>query len=201
MPSTASTRLLVLLGLVLPATLAEASLLAPMTTRQLVERAERILVGVVEEQSARWTGEGQSSIVTDVRIRVTRAMRGVREGEVITVRRLGGVVGEIGMRVFGEPTYTVGEEVVLFAERRGDAYYSVGMALGKLHVYSEGGRKLVQTDLQGAELLGPDGRVQRLVPQRRTLDDLLQEVGALMQQVGPPAQAPIKKAAPAGVRP
>src|SRR6185436_3718004 len=122
---------------------AAASLLVPLDTAQLVARAERIVVGTVVGQKSHWTDDG-ATIVTDVRVRVTGAMLGAREGEIITVRRLGGTVKDVGMRVFGEASYSDGEEVLLFAERRGDAYFSVGMTQGTLHVTSQGGRKMAQ---------------------------------------------------------
>ena len=39
----------------------------------------------------------------------------------MVVRREGGSVGGIAMKVFGAPQFTPGEEVVVFIERRGGA--------------------------------------------------------------------------------
>lgn len=161
-----------LAALLLPAAPpAGASVLLPLDTAQLVARAERIVVGTVVGQESRWA-DGGSTIVTDVRIRVTRAVLGAREGEIITVRRLGGTVGEIGMRVFGEASFQDGEEVLLFAERRGGAYYSVGMTQGTLHITQQGGRRMAQVVLGGAEILGRTG----VTPGVRPLEEVLDEV-------------------------
>jgi hypothetical protein len=161
---------------------AEASVLVPLDTRALVERAERIVVGVVEGQTSRWLDESRTTIVTDVRIRVQRAMLGAQPGEVITVRRLGGTVDGIGMRVHGEASYTQGEEVLVFTERRGASSFAVGMAQGKMHVATEDGRRVVRVDLGGAELLGPGVAVTAQPAGPRPLEDLIRDIQSLVAQ-------------------
>ena len=164
---------------------ASASQLMALDTTQLVSRAERIVIGTVLDQQSRWTGGG--TIVTDVRVRVSTGMLGAKDGEIITVRRLGGEVKDVGMKVFGEASFQNGEEVMVFAERRGDAYFSVGMSQGTLHMTTENGRKMTQHLLTGAELVG---KAQvRTGP--RPLDEVVQEIrGAIAQksaQKRPPA--------------
>lgn len=160
---------------------AHASVLVPLDTRALVDRAERIVVGVVEGQTARWLDESRTTIVTDVRVRVQRAMLGAQPGEVITVRRLGGSVDGVGMRVHGEASFSQGEEVLLFTERRGASSFAVGMAQGKLHVAVEDGRRVVRPDLAGAELLG-QGLTAAAAAGPRPLEDVLREIQSLVAQ-------------------
>lgn len=178
---------------------AGASILQTLDTPELVRRAEHILVGTVEGQRSHWADESHSAIVTDVNIRVTTALRGARAGDVVTVRRLGGTVDGIGMRVFGEASYAAGEEVLLFAERRGEALYAVGMTQGKLHVNRDGVTKSVSVDLQGAELLPPasgplqpqPGGPSPAAQRARPLKDVLKEVSALVlkDEKGAPRKA------------
>lgn len=184
---------LLLMGLLSLAGGALATQLEPLDLGALTARASHIVVGVVEGQRALWSDAARSSIVTEVRVRVTRGMRGAREGEVVTLRRLGGSVDGIGMRVVGEAGFSVGEEVLLFAEPRGEALSAVGMAQGKLHVATEGGRKVVYGSLAGAELVPGAGAARAAATAGpRPLDDVLREVAALVQQ-----KAPSKAAAPA----
>lgn len=168
---------------------ARASVLVPVSAEEMVARAERVVVGTVEGQQSRWADLGHTVIVTDVRVRVTRGMRGAKDGEVITVRHLGGTVDEIGMRVYGEARYAAGEEVLLFLERRGAAYFSVGMTQGKLHITPADDKnpRRVHADLQGAELLQSGRPVAPTGP--RPLDDVLREVSALIQRIPPRTQA------------
>src|SRR5207248_4291551 len=109
-----------------------------------------------EKSESRWTADRQA-IFTEVTVRVARVYKGaVKPGETVTVRREGGVVDGIGMRVFGAPSFTVGEEVLVFVETRGGAPYTVGMTQGKLHVTTAAdGRKLVASDLSSVAFTKP----------------------------------------------
>src|SRR5262249_42942165 len=111
---------------------ASASVLQKLSLAELAGRADRALVGTVEEGKPQLLGGNY--IVTDVRIRCTRELLGVPQGSVFTVRHLGGEVGELGQRVYGEASYRVGEEVLVLAEERSGAFYAVGMAQGALHI-------------------------------------------------------------------
>jgi hypothetical protein len=57
--------------------------------------------------------------------------------------------------VFGAAQFAVGEEVVLFVEKRGAASWVVGMAQGKLRVVlqPDGTRQVAAPDLTGIALL------------------------------------------------
>lgn len=144
----------VLAGTVQLPTPACASVLKKLSLAELAGRADRVLVGTVEEVKPRMIGGNY--IVTDVRIRCTREVLGVPEGSVFTVRHLGGEVGELGQKVFGEASYRVGEEVLLLAEERAGSFYAVGMAQGALHIErdAQSGERRVRVDLSGAELHG-----------------------------------------------
>lgn len=132
---------------------AAASVLIKLGLSDLAGRASRVMVGTVEAVTPRMI---DSYIVTDVRIRCTRELLGVPVGAVFTVRHLGGEVGEIGQRVYGEASYRVGEEILLLAEERGGSFYAVGMAQGALHIErdAQSGERRVRVDLAGAELQG-----------------------------------------------
>ncbi len=136
---------------------APASVLVKLSLGELAGRADRALVGTVEEVRSRFLGDG-GYIVTEVRVRCTRELLGVPAGTVFTVTHLGGEVGEIGQKVFGEASYQVGQEVLLLAEERVGAFFAVGMAQGALHIEREphSGERRVRVELAGAELQGPN---------------------------------------------
>ena len=167
---------LVVAGVICVAFAAQATVLVPLDTRALTERADRVVLGTVESQVARWTDDRQA-IYTDVTVRVTRAYKGaVKPGERVVVRREGGVVDGVGMRVFGAAGFTVGEEVVLFLEMRGGAPYTVGMTQGKLRVTVDNeGIKHVAAALGEVAFTRADAGRQALQPPRR-LDDFEREV-------------------------
>lgn len=117
--------------------LATATTMLPLDLPALTAHAEVVIAGRVTALRATWT-EDHEAIYTDVTLHIERVLAGpLRVGQDLVVRREGGVVDGIGMKVFGAPSFAKDEEVVLFVERRGAARYVVGMAQGKLHVYTD----------------------------------------------------------------
>jgi hypothetical protein len=141
-------KLLALAAAICVASLAHATVLVPLDTRALTERADRVVLGNVESQVSRWTDDHQA-IYTDVTIRVEKTYKGaLKPGDTVVVRREGGVVDGIGMRVYGAAAFAAGEEVLVFVENRGGAAYTVGMTQGKLRVLTGAdGVKRVQPSL------------------------------------------------------
>ncbi len=165
-----------------PATLLTLSLLllapagarpATFAARSVEESArtsDAVVRGTVLGMSSRWLG---ARIVTDVEIAVASAWKGQPGGRVV-VTVPGGVVGDLGQRVDAAPTFTVGEDVVVFVERapRGDMLRVNGLALGKFRV--AGG--LATPDTDGARFAGgPIAAGEKLV-QPMTVDELERRV-------------------------
>jgi hypothetical protein len=169
-------KLFVVAGVFCVAFAAHATVMVPLDTKALTARADRIVLGTVESQVARWTDDHQA-IYTDVTVRVTRAYKGaVKQGERVVVRREGGVVDGLGMRVFGAAEFTVGEEIVVFLEMRGGAAYTVGMTQGKLRVSAgSDGVKHVAAALGDVAFVRSDAAKQALQSPRR-LDDFEREI-------------------------
>jgi len=159
---------------------ARATVLVPLDTKAMTERADRVVLGTVVAQVSRWTGDHQA-IYTDVTIRVARAYKGaLKPGDTVVVRREGGSVDGIGMRVYGAAQFGIGEEVLLFVETRGGAAYTVGMTQGKLRVTTGAdGIKRVAANLADVAFTRPDARTLALQPRR--LDDLEREIQAYVR--------------------
>lgn len=160
---------------------AHATVLVPLDERALTARAERIVLGVVESEVSRWTHD-HDAIYSDVTIRVERAYKGaVAPGQRIVVRREGGVVDGMGMRVYGAASFVVGEEVVVFTETRGNAAWTVGMTQGKLHVAvgADGVKRVAAALGDVAFTRAPNAATQSLAQPRR-LDDFERELRAYL---------------------
>lgn len=170
----------VLGALLLLGGVARATVLAPLDTRALTERADRVVLGTVESQVARWTDDHEA-IYTDVTIRVTKSYKGpVAPGQTLVVRREGGVVDGIGMRVYGAASFAVGEEVLVFLETRGGATYTVGMTQGKLRVFvGADGQKHVAANLADVAFTRADAHVA-LGPRR--LDDVERQIRSYVRK-------------------
>lgn len=187
--------LALLLALFSPPT-ASASVVVPLDLDALCDHSAAIVLGRVEARESRWT-EDHSAIYTDVTVRVLDALKGeARPGDTVVVRRLGGSVDGMGMKVFGEASYALGEEVVVFLERRGGpgnevpgVLWTVGMAQGKLRVATVNGQPMALRDLSGLSLLRAS-KAQAPSPNPATelrahipLDELLRTVRARVQVV------------------
>jgi hypothetical protein len=156
---------------------ARATVLVPLDTQGLTERADRVVLGIVEAQESRWSPD-HSVIFTEAKVRVTKSYKGAAQpGDVILVRREGGSAGGIGMRVSGAATFTVGEELLVFLEQRGTITWTVGMTQGKLSVVTgSDGIKRVAPNLAGvAWEHAPDAKARAAMVPRR-LDDVEREI-------------------------
>jgi hypothetical protein len=179
--AVAAMKLLAVAAVILVGAAAEATVLVPLDTRALAERADRVVLGTVESTTPRWTSDHQA-IYTDVTIRVEKTYKGtLKPGDTVVVRREGGVVDGIGMRVYGAPHFTVGEEVVVFLEKRGGATYTVGMTQGKLRVVigADGVKRVSANFADVAFTQTPSADAQKLAQPRR-LDDFERELGKIV---------------------
>jgi hypothetical protein len=164
---------------------ASASLVQALSLAELTSGAEQVFVGRVIAEESHY--DEHERIVTDVRLQVEEPVKGrLAAGQSVTIRRQGGVVGDIGTRVLGEPSFQSGETVVLFAARQGreGVMRTVGMAQGALRVFDEGGRRWVRSAPGDAAIVkrsatGALVRAEVAVPSPRRLDDLLSEVRTL----------------------
>lgn len=100
---------------------------------EFVSRAAVIAVAQAESSESRWEN---GRIVTYTTVVVRQPVRGAADGTRLAIGTLGGEVGGIGQRVFGEPRLRVGERYLVFLERPDgrDWWRPVGMAQGILPV-------------------------------------------------------------------
>lgn len=167
---------------------ARASVLTKLSLADMTARAEHVFWGRVERLESKFVQGHDGVIITEVQIRCQRSIRGAKEGSLVTVRHLGGTVGELGQKVFGEASYQVGEEVVLLAELREGSLYAVGMAQGKLHIDRSTGSPRVQVDLGGAELVTPNGLDRSPTAQGIALDTLIGQLSDLARRIPSPSE-------------
>jgi hypothetical protein len=165
---------------------AHASLVEALDLPALVSSSEHVLVGRVLSETSHYDERGQ--IVTDPALQVEETLKGDRApGAAIVVRRLGGEVDDIGMRVAGEAHFTVGESVLLFGARvrSGGALRAVGMAQGAIRIVEKNGERWAQSAAGGVSAVRRDtqGRLKSAklaVPAPRKLDELLGEIRTLV---------------------
>jgi len=99
--------------------------------------ATHILVGEVKSIESRWEEPGPT-IYSYVKIRVKECLKGSIEDEEVTVKMLGGEVGDVGLIVSSESIFAVGEKVKVFLELMESGEFTVvGGQLGKVLLSSE----------------------------------------------------------------
>ena len=177
---------LLLVGL--PTSPANGSIVQALELDELVARADRIILGRVLFSESFQRGNGQ--LGTWHRIEVERELRGSAPDErEVMVETMGGQIGDIGMRVEGEPSFSVGERVLVFVRDGGPytAFRPVGMGQGVMRVRMERGVETVTQNREGLMLMrrNAQGRLERslgALPQPEGLDTLLSRLRDLVEQ-------------------
>jgi hypothetical protein len=166
-----------------------ATSIEALDLRTLVGDADHVVVGTVVGIEARY--DHLDRIVTDATIRVEERMLGeTAVGGEVTVRSLGGAIGEVGLRIEGEPIFVAGERVLVFARlHRGERVLrAVGMSQGVMPIRDVGGAEMALPGGEGLALLarGSDGRL-RAAPaaliEPEPLDSVLARVRELVAEL------------------
>jgi hypothetical protein len=173
---------------ILIATSARASQVIHLDTRGLVRESSDIVIGQVEDQSAHWNAE-HTRIVTDVTVHVTQRLKGAA-AERITLQQWGGEIDGLRYAIPGAPSFTRGEEALLFVWRDAQGRPQVdGLAQGKFEIRRDPatGERLVQRAADG--LAVRDVRSLAMVPTggvtpRIKLDDLVKEIQGALGEAG-----------------
>lgn len=144
------------------ATPAGATTLRRMDLPELVATADRIVHARVVVNRAYWDAT-HTQIFTDTDFEVLDEAKGTGPKS-LTITQLGGHVPPIDMLVEGTPTFSVGEEVVLFTELHSNGQRLVtGLSQGVMRVHEnrDTGEKIaVSPALTGVQLVG--GKASRI---------------------------------------
>jgi hypothetical protein len=134
---------------------ARATIVEALDLPELVQHSDHIVIGTVLATQARYDAYGR--IVTDATLRVETTMKGSSSpGGTLVVRRLGGVIGDLGMRVEGEPTLTTGDRRLLFLRDYGAHCRAVGMSQGAVRIEQDPtGRTMALPNGEGLALVQP----------------------------------------------
>ena len=165
-----------------------ASILQDLDLDELVGEAEQILLGEVVFTESFHRPNG--NLGTWHRSVIEQDLGGgaAEEREVI-VETSGGHLGDLAMRVEGEPSFTVGERVVVFVRDGGaySAFRPVGMGQGVMRVRTEQGVETVTQTREGMMLMRRNARgllekSRGALPDRERLDTFLSRVRSLVEQ-------------------
>jgi hypothetical protein len=150
---------------------------------ELVERADLVVHGTCSDVQGRETPDG---VVTDVTIRVSRALKG-DAAETLRFTTYGGATETRGTFIAGSPQFEKGEELVVFLDRPTRVGYrlAIGMSQGKYTVHEDAaGRKVATRNLAGLRFVDPrTGEVEEAGPEQGVaLDELLRTIEAAVNR-------------------
>jgi hypothetical protein len=161
---------------------ARASLVLAMDLPDLVEAADRVVVGEVTSVTCAWSPD-RRRILTTVELSVGEAWKGAEgTSRRVTLVQAGGVVGDIEMRVHGMPAFAVGERSVLFLAGAPARVVGLGQGRRLLRFDRSAGRWMVDGgDRSAAVARALDGALiaAPAVPSE-SLDDLRARVRGLV---------------------
>jgi hypothetical protein len=114
---------------------AGATVMVEVSLEDMILGSDAIVHGVVERSGVAWElRNDEMEPWTVSRLRVLSWLKGGDGTSRATIRELGGVWQGGGRWIDGTPTYTRGEEVIVFLRRDGNRFRTLGMVQGKLVV-------------------------------------------------------------------
>lgn len=118
--------------------LSYSSILQILTKKELVNKADSIVVGKVVEEYSDWDKNGRF-IVTYIRLKVLEDIKGTESGaQEVIIKKGGGRVGNREMIVHGSARFTVGEKTLLFLGKDSNGFKNViGLSLGKFRIVKD----------------------------------------------------------------
>jgi hypothetical protein len=144
---------------------------------QLVHMSEVIVRGTVLGGEAAWD-EGHHRIYTRTAVRVSHWFKGSGASEIV-VRTVGGHVGDVVAGISGMPTFTPGEDVILFLHPGSDYFYAAALSQGVFHVRSTASGATASRDLSGITFVGEGADAASSETSVR-VDDLEAQIASLV---------------------
>src|SRR5262245_36638444 len=114
---------------------------SPQTLGALTKASTEIVRGTVVARESRWNDD-KTLIVTDVVLETTENFKGEAASR-FTLEVVGGRVGDLVLDVVGGPSFTIGEDVVVFAARGANGRLRLpGLAQAKFTIETDADGKV-----------------------------------------------------------
>lgn len=129
-------RLLTAVTLAITTSSALATTYIVPTDRDLVKRAEAIVVGTAVTSNSQLTPDGR--VVTIARLTVDEVLKGELDKQTsVDLVEPGGVVGDRVTLITGSPRYEAGKQYLVFLRRTADGWATYGFGLGKFEYLNQ----------------------------------------------------------------
>jgi hypothetical protein len=123
-----------LLAIATTAAPADASVSVALSIDDVAKASTIVVRATPIEQASAWEN---GRIVTTTRLRVERFIAGKASGSELSVRTLGGIVGDIGQRVEGEAVFSPKTPSIVFLKATEGTFIVAGRAQGQLVVMKD----------------------------------------------------------------
>jgi Matrixin len=175
---------LTLLVLALSTIPAKATSVVMLTDEELILSSRVIVTGTVRSVFSAWNDE-QNIIYTYVEVRPDRFLKGNLDTKRIVLKQLGGTVGTSGMRIYGQPQFARGQQVLLYLSTAPDGTLRTAhIFMGAFSIVKDAATAaewaMRDVDAAAVETLArPDGQV---VSNRAPLQDYLHKISDTLQR-------------------
>ena len=121
-----------------------ATIIIKLSDKEMTKKASSIIRGKVIRRYSKWDSK-KKRIYTYTKIAILEPIKGKKETQEVVIRQLGGSVGNIGMKVSGNASFKLGEEVLVFLEKivnnKLHQYHVMGMAYGKYRIVEDANKR------------------------------------------------------------
>ncbi len=177
----------------------QATVVIVPTLEEMTHRADVIVHAVVADQQVFEKRKGK--IVTHTILEVVDGLSGAKDGELITVEQIGGVLADRQMWIAGAHRFQVGDEVVFFGARIDDYYVAYGIGFGIFDVKEDvDGKHAIERGGDVVQMVrNAEGRMEGkpVTPRHfRSLDAFKADLRAILEGRNTLGDAEKKKLAP-----
>lgn len=123
-----------------------------ISVERMTREADVIISGKVENSYSVWEG---NNIYTYIKVKVDERIKGNDNGGFVTVKQLGGQVGEIGQQIAGTPKLEKNNNVLLFLTKWNGDFWIHSIVLGKFSITEENGVRFAENNLNNINLIDP----------------------------------------------
>lgn len=123
-----------------------------ISLERMTKESHAIVQGKISGQYSVWEN---NNIFTYTTLKINNKIKGSGLGEYVTIKQLGGTVGEDGQFVDGTPKLNFNDEVLLFLTFWKGNYWIHSIVLGKFAIVKENGESFAYNNLNNVGLIDP----------------------------------------------
>ncbi len=152
---------LILCVVLMPVSLAYATVVQALSDQELVARADRVVLGRVLAVESVMDQVHPGRVLTHAEVVAEQCVKGCTVGERVVYQALGGVVGHRNIRgyVAGAPVFVPGQRLVVFSVKDKDVHKPIGFSYGVFQVQASQKGEQVVRSMAGLTVVGKNTKL------------------------------------------